>query len=75
VVFDLDDDLKKLKKDDHFTTQCIPSDSRFDFDPENFSKDKEDFDTSKHALSIEKLIEFALECTRIRQKFEERATS
>ena len=64
-----------MKKDEHFTTQCDLSDSKFEFDPENFSKDKEDFDTSKHALSNEKLVDYAIECTRIRQKFEERARS
>ena len=47
----MEEDLKRLKKDDHFIKQCNPLDSKFEFDPEDFCRDKVEFDTSNFSLT------------------------
>ena len=69
----MEEDLKKLKKDDHFTTQCNPLAQQFEFDPEDFCKDKVDFDTSNYSLTYDELKKYAIDCTLIRKKFEDKA--
>ena len=51
VVFDMEDDLKKFFKDPAFTTPCKPEDSNFLFDPDDYHKDQNGFDTGDYNLT------------------------
>ena len=60
VIFDLDEDLKKLINSDEYKLQSDNPSSATVFDPSAFKFSKDDLNVSDYSLTCDKLEEYAL---------------
>ena len=73
VVFDIDEDIEKLKKNENFKQEVELDRETFIFDPDTFPNKIEDFNLEENVLSEEKLKYYAELAFKIREKFFNRA--
>jgi hypothetical protein len=73
VVFDIDEDIEKLKKDENFKQDVELDGETFIFDPDTFPNKIEDFNLEENVLSEEQLKYYAELAFKIREKFFNRA--
>jgi hypothetical protein len=73
VVFDIDEDIEKLKKNENFKQEVELDRETFIFDPDTFPNKIEDFNLEEKVLSEEQLKYYAELAFKIREKFFNRA--
>jgi hypothetical protein len=73
VVFDIDEDIEKLKKNENFKQEVELDRETFIFDPDTFPNKIEDFNLEENVLSEEQLKYYAELAFKIREKFFNRA--
>ena len=72
-MFDLETDLKKLRKDKLFTEFADENEEQFLFDPDNHNMDENLYNLEENAMSTEELIQYGELSTNIRRSFEQKA--
>jgi hypothetical protein len=73
VVFDIDEDIEKLKKDENFTQDVELDRETFIFDPDTYPSKIAEYNVEENALTKEQLKYHAELAISIREKFFNRA--
>jgi hypothetical protein len=75
VVFDIDEDIEKLKRDENFKQDVELDRETFIFDPDTYPNEIAEYNVEENTLNEEQLKYHAEIAVRIREKFFNRAKS